>query len=196
MKICTAPKCTDKHEAKGFCKKHYARYRIRGHIEPTRRQSTATSLADKVAENTPKGLTDSECWEWSGNREKSGYGNLYHEGKTLKAHRVAYMVANGCELPSSVLVRHGCDNPPCVNPSHLGQGSHQDNWDDMDRRGRVAGPITAGEGHFKAVLNSTQVLSIRDKSSHGQSLGSLASEFSMSKSAIQQIVNRKTWRHI
>ena len=43
-------------------------------------------------------VTDSGCWEWQMSRT-DGYGQLYHAGRTRKAHRVA-------ELQKPILQRH------------------------------------------------------------------------------------------
>ena len=40
-----------------------------------------------------------ECIEWTKGLRTGGYGQLRHEGKTAKAHRVAYVKAHGLKLP-------------------------------------------------------------------------------------------------
>lgn len=55
-----------------------------------------------------------------------------------KAHRVSYSIEYG-EFEDSLLVCHTCDNPPCVNPSHLFLGTHQDNADDKMSKNRHSG---------------------------------------------------------
>jgi hypothetical protein len=44
----------------------------------------------------------------------------------------------------SLVVRHDCDNPCCVNPQHLRLGTVKDNIDDMHRRGRFRGGAKHG----------------------------------------------------
>ncbi len=58
------------------------------------------------------------CWEWVSGRDGDGYGAVYHEGKTLKAHRVSYMLTYG-GISEDLVIDHLCRNRPCVNPSHL-----------------------------------------------------------------------------
>jgi hypothetical protein len=82
------------------------------------------------------GLPD-ECWEWKGGRIPQGYGRLwdYERRVDLRAIRVCYAIHYG-EVPTHLMVRHTCDNPPCVNPAHLILGTAQDNTDDAKVRRR------------------------------------------------------------
>jgi hypothetical protein len=75
------------------------------------------------------------CWEWTGGKS-DGYGQLCDEyGRKVRAHRYSYTIHHG-PIPSGRVVRHTCDNPGCVNPSHLLLGTQLDNAADRDVRGR------------------------------------------------------------
>jgi hypothetical protein len=77
-----------------------------------------------------------DCWPWLGARQSTGYGNLKADGRYLRAHRVAYELANG-PIPDGMEVMHLCDNPPCCNPAHLAIGDHAANMaQQWDKRGR------------------------------------------------------------
>jgi hypothetical protein len=56
-------------------------------------------------------------------------------GKIDGAHRASYRLYLG-EIPDGMFVMHSCDNPVCVNPSHLSLGTPMDNTRDMIRKGR------------------------------------------------------------
>jgi transposase-like protein len=76
----------------------------------------------------------SGCLEGAGPR----YGKLMADRTQVSAHRAAYIVHNG-PIPDGYVVRHACDNPPCVEPTHLLVGTHADNEADKWQRGR--GPL-------------------------------------------------------
>lgn len=81
-------------------------------------------------------VTDSGCWEFTGCLNKSNYGVVRYNKKTILAHRAMYMIVNGDESIGDLHVLHKCDNPKCINPDHLFLGTHKDNMDDMRRKNR------------------------------------------------------------
>lgn len=86
---------------------------------------------------TPKG----ECMEWvETSRTWNGYGKFHitigGKTRTFRAHRIAWELANGQEIPAGMWALHRCDNPPCVNPEHLFLGTQEDNEQDKVSKGR------------------------------------------------------------
>ena len=65
--------------------------------------------------------TSDDCWIWTGSRDKQGYGLFSIEvGRwSIRAHRYAYEHLIGPIPVGKVLDHIECDNPSCVNPSHL-----------------------------------------------------------------------------
>lgn len=102
--------------------------------------------------------TVGECWEWQGARQKYGHGLMSVKGKHQKAHRISFEIHNG-PIPAGMVVRHKCDNPPCVNPDHLELGTLADNNRDRDERGRHV--KLEGEAHGMHKLTDRQVATIR-----------------------------------
>lgn len=81
--------------------------------------------------------TDDSCWEWTGALTRQGYGRFPFGDGTLRAHRVAWVLAHG-PIPDGQMVCHRCDNPQCVRPDHLFLGSAADNVADMFSKQRHA----------------------------------------------------------
>ena len=78
---------------------------------------------------------DTDCWNWDLYKNKGGYGTAMIAGCGYRAHRLSYAIFKG-PVPQGYLICHACDNPSCVNPSHLWAGTPKDNTLDMMRKGR------------------------------------------------------------
>lgn len=130
-----------------------------------------------------------KCWEWMAGQKNFGYGAFKGEGKTVQAHRFSWELANG-PITDNSYVLHKCDNPKCVNPSHLYLGTHADNTRDMMDRKRYS----RGERHHQSKLNQAMVADIREKAGKGQSFVSLAKEYGISRTTIANAVKRISWK--
>jgi hypothetical protein len=99
-----------------------------------------------------------DCWEWQGTQQHYGHGLLSVKGVNLKVHRISYELHIG-PIPVGLIVRHRCDNPPCVNPAHLQTGTLIDNNRDRDERGRHV--KLENEAHGMHKLTDLEVAAIR-----------------------------------
>lgn len=90
------------------------------------------------------------CLEWTGRRDSNGYGVARRDGRDERAHRIAFEFAYG-PIPAGLLVCHHCDNPPCIEASHLFAGTCRDNIADMRRKGRGADQ-KALRAHIRALV--------------------------------------------
>lgn len=89
------------------------------------------------------------CWPWLGNRGDKGYGRLRADGAAHYAHRLSLSLALGRPLAPGMQALHHCDNPPCVNPMHLYEGTRDDNRRDAVERDRMQrGQLTCEQVAF------------------------------------------------
>lgn len=130
------------------------------------------------------------CWRWAKARRADGYGALRVKGKTIRAHRMAYVLAYGT-IPDGLEVCHKCDNPACVRPDHLFLGTHSDNQKDMSEKGRAP----RGERQGRHKLTFQQVTDIRAKYQLGKiSQRELGRQYNVGSTAIRWIVKNWAWK--
>jgi hypothetical protein len=99
----------------------------------------------KVDKTSPCG-----CWIWTANRNNKGYGMFSCRGmgflnKKL-AHRLSFSDAFGA-IEDGKHILHSCDNPACVNPSHLSAGTRSDNMRDSANKFRAKTRKVTEETH-------------------------------------------------
>lgn len=132
-----------------------------------------------------------QCWEWKGANKGNGYGNINYQGKTMSAHRAAYLMFVS-DVPNGMDVCHTCDNRACVNPDHLFLGTRADNMQDAKRKGRLACGVRARH----AKLTPESVHTIVDRLKSGHSRRRIAEDFGVVTATIGAIARGTTWNHI
>ena len=146
-----------------------------------------------------------DCWEWTGALFDSGYGAFQVDGKSRRAHRVAWERSFG-EIGTGLVVCHRCDNPKCINPAHLFLGTPLDNRRDCVAKGRQARgersarythPETTarGERHGRARLSGEAVRQIRSRHATGLvTAKALAHEFGVGLTTVWHVIHGDTWK--
>lgn len=77
------------------------------------------------------------CHIFQGCKTKGGYGRIRVDGVHWMAHRYALAVHLKRPLREGCVVMHSCDNPSCVNPAHLSEGTQKENIEDCRAKGRM-----------------------------------------------------------
>lgn len=134
---------------------------------------------------------DGDCWAWNASRFWSGYGMFWHGTRNWYAQRIAYAMTHG-NVPENMVVCHTCDNPSCVNPSHLFLGTMQDNMNDMKAKGR--GNRLRGESHGMAKITADDAVNIKNRRLAGERVKDLAKEYGMTCHSIYCIATGKSWK--
>lgn len=149
---------------------------------------------------------EDECWEWSGPwglQKGRNYGRYATQGvfDTQAAHRISWALEHDGVMPDN-LVCHRCDNPPCIRPSHLFVGSHQDNVRDMVQKGRANSSFKPGDDHIfrrspevlvhyqkvRMKVQADQYPDILEKLAAGIKCTALAAEYAVSYNTMQTII--------
>ena len=126
------------------------------------------------------------CWEWKGQRNRRGYGEVSINSKWRKAHRFAWEITNG-EIPEGMHVCHRCDNPACVRPEHLFLGTARANTVDSVTKGRHRSD--------RPKLTAQQVREMRALAAT-QSIVSIAEAFGVDYATAHMAIRRKSWREV
>ncbi len=92
-------------------------------------------LFDRLIEKIE--LTESGCWNWTGWKNPSGYGQIKEilpgQKKNLYTHRLSYWFFIGV-IPDDMTVDHVCRNTSCCNPNHLRLLTRGENADHHRRK--------------------------------------------------------------
>lgn len=154
------------------------------------------------------------CWEWTAGRTPEGYGKFWLNGRTIGAHRAAWLLFVG-PIPEGICVMHTCDNPPCVRwTDHLELGSYAMNRVDMIGKARWKAPnpkrprgddhwrrqkpwlVPRGEQLKQSKITELQAKDIIRRVSAGEIMERLAPEFGITPEGVSAVVRGKTWKHL
>lgn len=132
-----------------------------------------------------------ECWPWLAQANADGRGLMSYRGRKVRATHIALMMV-GKPRPPGHGALHSCDNPNCVNPSHLRWGTDQENIADKLARGRQSrkgGP--RGVSHPNAKLSPAVAEEIR---SSPLGYKALARRLGVHRTTIRQVRRGRTWK--
>lgn len=124
-----------------------------------------------------------ECWEWSRAIMPNGYGAVSYKGLgQLYVHRlVAGLLLGNVD---GLVVRHQCDNRPCLRPEHLELGTTADNRRDFAIRGKPD------------VLTDDDVLAIREAASLGLSYAEIGRSMGFHRDTVRDAAVGHVHSHV
>ena len=162
---------------------------------------------EKVERRSPD-----ECWVWQascaqGRKGAPSYGQLVEwrpeirstdggSPRPLRAHVLSWAIHHNRWPAAGEVVRHSCDNPPCVNPAHLLIGTHLQNT--KDARERKRNPIWVACDEREDALHK-EVVRLGERRAEianalrrypQPSASAIARELGVSRQAIEQQLNR------
>jgi DNA-binding transcriptional regulator YiaG len=147
------------------------------------------------------------CHEWLGAFDQDGYGLFWFDKISYRAHRFSYKRVNPNEDIFDRVIMHNCDNPSCVNPQHLVNGTILENNRDRNAKNinakyentalfRINQEIKGEKSHCSK-LKEIDVKEIRLLYSAGKMLQpALAKQYGVSQAVISSLILRKTWKHV
>lgn len=136
-------------------------------------------------------IDDNGCWictSHAKSRHRGNYPVIRRFNKYMRMSRYIYWLNYG-EIDEDKYVMHLCDEPECINPSHLKLGTPKENSQDMVMKGRNK----TGEDHPDAKLSKDDVIAIYQSE---ESCIKLAKDYGVSKKTILNIRHKRTWRKV
>lgn len=184
--ICSIEGCGNPHLARGWCERHYRRWRRHG---------------DPLAGSTSWGVpmqwlrdhldhTGDECLIWPFARGAAfGYGRIYADGETTVAHRLMCEHRHGPPPTPRHEAAHNCGNGHlgCVNGGHLRWATPKENHADK----LIHGTHDRGERNSQAKLTEADVAAIRSRV--GISYQQIAKQFGVSATTVWRVKRRLRW---
>lgn len=193
MRICSVNGCGLLHKGRGWCQKHYFRWKRSGDPLVTKHPvSRRGSLIEWINENT--GFHGNGCLIWPFRSKMSnGYPLIWRDGKKYGGHRLMCELVNGHPPTSEHQAAHSCGmgSSGCIAPSHLRWATPKESNADK----KIHGTSVKGEDIPWAKLTESDVRSIRSKFGF-QSDIEISKIFNVSDSTIYMIRKGKNWRHV
>lgn len=100
----------------------------------------ADALETAVLRIIGRSVAVGECYEWLGAFNSGGRPVIRWRGRTELVARLVLRWALGRPIAPRMLACHTCDNPACVRPEHLEEGTHSRNLRDAWARTRRMRP--------------------------------------------------------
>ena len=156
-RICSIPDCDKTHYAKGWCYKHWERWRRTGDPLALTRPEPG-ELVSFLEQNVLVHRTDG-CLKWPYSGNGNGYGKITYGGRRQYVHRLVCEIVNGPPPSPFHEAAHTCGQgrSGCVSPLHLAWKTRKENEAD-----KIAhGSHQYGERNKMAKLSEPDIQEIR-----------------------------------
>ena len=135
--VCEFDGCDTPHYSKGFCTKHYQRWKRFGDPAYVKLKMPPKGEPKRFFEEIILPYKGEDCIAWPYAKTPAGYGQIWWEGRLQVVSRLACTMIHG-EPPSPNLdAAHSCGNGHlgCSNPNHLSWKTRAENVADMIMHG-------------------------------------------------------------
>ncbi len=143
---------------------------------------------EKVDKSPGQGA-NGDCWEWI-SQSKDSYQRISYKNQLIYVHRLSFFLHHG--KWANPMTCHTCDNPRCVNPTHLFEGTNLDNVKDMVAKKRH----TLGSKNNWATITEKDVEKILSARMTELSATEIAKNLNLSSSLVEPIIYGENWKHV
>lgn len=130
------------------------------------------------------------CLEWTGGLSSSGYAVMQVDYRSRRVTHLVWEAANGA-VPGGMYMCHSCDNPKCIELTHLFAGTPVENMRDASKKGRVA----TGSRLPQAKLTEDQIPEIR-RLMKTEPSSVVSALFGVSPRNCRSVANLESWKHV
>ena len=188
MKACAIDGCGGRVKARGWCRKHYERWRHHG--DPLAGRTPEGDCPRFLEEN--KDYAGDGCLLWPYGKNGAGYGYIWKDGGHRRAHVLMLEMTAGPRPTPEHQAAHTCGNRACVNPQHLRWATHSENQGDR----LLHGTHNRGERCGTAKLTEAQVREILALLAQGILQREIGRLYGVGQAQVSRIKIGRTWAHL
>lgn len=136
-------------------------------------------------------IDEKDCWNCVSHAGNRGYPKVRRNNKDIYISRYMFNMFVEPIIDDNVIL-HSCDNPKCINPSHLSQGTKPDNVADMVSKGRQS----VGKTHNRK-LSYEDVVEVKKLLKEGKhSEETIGKMFGIRQSSVNKIKTGHSYKYM
>lgn len=185
-RICSIDGCDNPAMARGWCGKHYMRWKSHGDPNVCKVEKGGQL---RYLKKTIVQFDSDECLIWPFDKNVNGYGRVKIKGIRRAAHRVVCEIAHGLPPNDGIYdAAHSCGTRACINKRHLRWATPKENSQEKI----VHGTIARGERNGNAVMtkeSAMTALELKGKMTQRE----IAERLGITRSSVRDIHIGKSW---